>query len=790
MFHIPSRFFRPGVALLAACALPAFVPAQEASPQDPVDLPTLEVTGTRLTNPPLLQPYAFYRTTTEDLNVRIGRTALDRINYGPGIMIQRTAPNQASPFIRGLTGEQALLLLDGVRFSHAFMRPGPNQYAALVPSVSVSAMDAILGSSSVVNGSDGLTGGLDYRLPMAGRGVDEEASPWLGGRIDSGNGGTLMGGVDGRVGAWAYSFEVSGSLFHDRVGGDDFRDRIFVDNPNAFDEIPNTAYDEYATGLRLAYFGLDNHLLELKSGYTRQEDAPRPGGYAQNSGKPDRIYRFFDPQEFTYVHLRDTWFVESDAIERLQTTLWWHRFGEEQFRASIRDFGEPDERIRQREFDDTLDALGLDLQATTRWGGAHELTWGGTFIHETTDNQYREFRTPKGSRDLSLASPFNPGDWQNKTSVSDGADYTTLGLYAQDYWELMPDVQLLTGLRYSLVDWSFGDVDGDTDDVTGGLRAQWQPIRDHNLFAGVSKAFRAPNLQNLDGVVDRGSSGNAASGNPDLESETSWTVEGGWKWQRARDRLAFTVFNTEIDDLIQRDFSAGGEFTNVEGADLYGFESDWDLELAFLTGDHEDNRLSLVGSVSLVDATRDIPVEGGGTVEDNISRANRLFGRVGLKLERGPNYWALAQIRWHDDYDDVATHPSDSDADDIRLTVAGNPDGGVPGYEVVDLHVGWTSDDERVAISIFVENIADETYRVPGSGTDGVGRSFGMTGKVAFNRPSHLPTTAPVPGASLIRPRPADFTVSSQHGFHPRAKRILGHKSPANGLAVPRMKDE
>jgi len=88
------------------------------------------------------------------------------------------------------------------------------------------------------------------------------------------------------------------------------------------------------------------------------------------------------------------------------------------------------------------------------------------------------------------------------------------------------------------------------------------------------------------------------------------------------------------------------------------------------------------------------------------------------------------QVRWHDDYDDIATHPSDADADDIRMTVAGNPDGSMPGYGAVDFLCGWHSDDGRRRIGLFIENIADETYREPGSGVDGVGRNIGLTASV------------------------------------------------------------
>ena len=51
----------------------------------------------------------------------------------------------------------------------------------------------------------------------------------------------------------------------------------------------------------------------------------------------------------------------------------------------------------------------------------------------------------------------------------------------------------------------------------------------------------------------------------------------------------------------------------------------------------------------------------------------------------------------------------------------------MPGYAVVDILCGWRSDDGLRTIGVFVENIADKTYREPGSGVDGVGRSIGLT---------------------------------------------------------------
>jgi len=684
-----------------------------------VRMEPLEVSATRSNKRPFEQPYAFYRVDADELDSRTGRTALDRFNYGPGVFIQRTAPNQASPFIRGLTGEQALLLLDGVRFNHAMMRPGPNQYSALLPDMSLSSIDAVLGASSAVNGSDGLTGALDFRLESAGRGVAEPASTWIATRIDTGNGWTLQGGVDGINGAWAYSLELSGSNFHDREGGKDFKDHVFGPDKESYDAIPNTAYDERAAALRLAYFGFDDRVVEVKSGISQQLDAPRPDGYFENTGKENRISRFYDPQEFSYIHLRDQWQVGSDVLERLQTTLWWHQFSEEQTREDLRDGGS---NYRRREYDDQLNALGLDIQATSFWGEErqHEVTWGGTYIFETTDNAYNEFR----GASVENATAFRPENWANNTTISDESDYQSIGIFGQDDWSINEQFRLLSSLRYSRYDWSFGEVEGNADDFSGGLRGEMILSETHRLFAGVSKGFRAPNLINLDGAVDRGSSGDVAVGNPDLKPETSLTYEGGWKWDSEQNWMAVTLFHTELDELIQRDFR--GEqavFTNIEDAELKGFESAWDVGKDFKT-----SRLAVVGSISLVDASKDVPQADGSIFRDNISRANRLYGRLGLKLEYKNNWWALLQMRWHDDYDDVAS----DDSGDIRLTVAGNPDGSMPGYEIVDLLIGWNSDDGKLNLSVFIENLADETYREIGSGVDGVGRNSGITAGLRF----------------------------------------------------------
>ena len=60
--------------------------------------------------------------------------------------------------MRGLTGNQTLLLMDGIRLSNSTMRYGPNQYFNTIDIFSLDRMEVLRGSGSVQYGSDALGG--------------------------------------------------------------------------------------------------------------------------------------------------------------------------------------------------------------------------------------------------------------------------------------------------------------------------------------------------------------------------------------------------------------------------------------------------------------------------------------------------------------------------------------------------------------------------------------------------------------------------------------------------------
>lgn len=723
-------------------------------PAEPADEDVIDVPGVLPgAKEPFLQPYANERIERGQLDAEGARTLTDNLQYRPGVVIQHTAPNQASPFVRGLTGEQTLLLFDQVRFSHAMMRPGPNQYAAMIPDESVGSIDVILGSVSAVAGSDSLTGALDFRLARPGRDAQTPASFFINGRASSAEGFSTSLGMDGISGHWAYSFEAGVARHHDLVGGRDQDERLFrltqsgsIQIARAGEEIPNTAYDQFNFGARAAFTGLRNNRFELAVGQSRQVDAPRPDGYFENSGKSSRISRFFDPQTFTYAHLRHVLEPETRAAERLQTTLWWHQHFEYQIREDIKDSGTASERYRRRAFDDRLDAFGIDVQSTSRIRGAHEIVYGVTAIAERTSNAYLEHRSPVGVLDP-VPATFHNAD-ADRTSVPDGASYDSLGLFVQTNLKLHAAFDLLAGVRYSRYAWDadvtnrqgfvengIRRVKGDMDNVTGNLRASLQLGGNMMAFAGVSQGFRAPNLRNLSGRVDRGSSNQVVVGNPDLEAEKSLNTEIGWRYKRDANTLSVSLFRTAIDELIQPvftdtngdmviDANDQGRVVNAEDGLIYGAELSADVGITLGKG----HRIALVTTASQVRATAHVPQEDGTVAKEFISRANRTFGTTGVKFMAAGRWWLMPRLRWSARYDDA----SPSDANDPRMTVAGTPAGEMPGFGVFDIRAGWQNDAGTRRITVGFENVFNKTYRDPGSGTDGPGLSLVVSGGVRF----------------------------------------------------------
>ena len=91
---------------------------------------------------------------------RQDRTTPEALSCLPGVFIQKTNHGGGSPFVRGLTGNQTLLLSNGIRLSNATFRYGPNQYFNTIDGFGFQNIEVVCRSGSVQYGSDALGGAI------------------------------------------------------------------------------------------------------------------------------------------------------------------------------------------------------------------------------------------------------------------------------------------------------------------------------------------------------------------------------------------------------------------------------------------------------------------------------------------------------------------------------------------------------------------------------------------------------------------------------------------------------
>ena len=138
--------------------------SQNNSPEDSLDsLISLELnevifTGKKIKSNVFNTAESISILNSKSLSLNSQRNTPELLNETPGVFIQKTNHGGGSAFLRGLTGNQVLYLMDGIRINNAITRYGPNQYLNTIDRFSIDRMEIVRGSGSVLFGSDAIGG--------------------------------------------------------------------------------------------------------------------------------------------------------------------------------------------------------------------------------------------------------------------------------------------------------------------------------------------------------------------------------------------------------------------------------------------------------------------------------------------------------------------------------------------------------------------------------------------------------------------------------------------------------
>lgn len=667
--------------------------------------------------------------TRRELEESMPRSAPDALRGVPGVSVQQTAHGQASPYVRGLTGQQVVHLFDGVRLNTGLYRQGPNQYFFTVDSLTLLSLEVLRGSASTRWGPDALGGAilalprertpdatvqgvrLEPRLMARFRSADLE---W-GGRAelgaDLGERTSFLGGVGYRNASLLRAGGLVGSPIDGaRALVPRFTEELAGRPPGEWRTQLGTGFGELTFDGRLVHrIAPRLRVVAAAYGY-RQTDAPRTDRCPAPEAPADECLRVLEQfRTLAYVALR------GDAGEHLRDVdlvLSYQRHHERRSHDRPRSYVRIDWR-------DDVDTLGLAFSAATG-----PIALGPTAslrVRYGADAYLDRVRSAawQSLTDLDLTLGLSRGQYL------DGSLHATVGSFATLELSPAPWLIVRSGGRVGVVgvrapgDPESGSRGVKRDDpfVVGRVGAELRPMRELAILVDVDQGVRAPNLDDLTARQQTGPGFQFES--PDLRPERSTSVDLGVRLRLPFLHLDAWAFALLIESSIVRAPRRPEDcpprtpqceasrtqlsLVNVDGlSTILGAEGGATLLLP--------EGFVVRATVGFAWGEGPDPLGGGGQVP--ISRVPPLNGTVEARWRHAETgLYAGAILRWAATQDRLAP----SDRADARI-----PAGGTPGWATLDLRGGLRL-DERLLVGVVVENLFDVAYRVHGSSINAAG---------------------------------------------------------------------
>ncbi len=657
----------------------------EPATATPVRLPEVVVTATGSEAATYEVPYTANVLDAERLqSEQMARTVPEALRETPGVMVQKTAHGQGSPYLRGFTGFRNLFLIDGIRLNNSTFRDGPNQYWNTVDQFSIERLELVKGPSSVLYGSDAIGGTVNALTPAPPTNLTGRAYYRYASAEDSHIGRVEGGGATGPLSVHA---------------------GVTVKSFGDLNDLPKTGYDEWCADLKAEYQVAEDRKLVAAYQHVDQDDAWR-------------THRTIYAESFHGTTIG----TDRAAIYDQNRDLAYLQFHSKHLKlsASYQYQGETFDRVRnnwRREYS-TVDVhtLGLSAQLLTP-SPIGTWTYGVEYYRDWVESGQTTYNSNGTVRAVAVQGP-----------VADDATYDQLGAYVQNQITLPVRWELTLGARYNYARANANQVtnvpsgvDDDWHSVVGSARLQWQVDQANHwrIFGGVSQGFRAPNLSDLT-RQDIARSGETEIPSPNLDPEQYVSFEVGVKVQYDTFRAELSCYHTLVDGMIVRQPTGTDNEVRKRNAGegyVQGFEANatWQFH----------PQLSLFGWIAWTEGEVDgYPTAAPVRQREYLSRLMPLSGEVGLRWE-GPHkqFWAELLALMADQADKLS---SADELDTQRI-----PPGGTPGYVVCTVRGGWRI-HQYFTLTVACENVFDKVYRVHGSGINEPRRNFVVAAETRF----------------------------------------------------------
>jgi outer membrane receptor protein involved in Fe transport len=624
-----------------------------------------------------------------ELTERMPQDMFQALQNEVGVLVQRTARGHASPFVRGLTGQQVLILIDGIRLNNSTFRAGANQYFNTIDPGQVQQIEVIRGPQSALWGSDAIGGVINVVTRSPEFGYDPYGDVEFQEYFSTADTGSYS---RGNLVGWVGSTGMFGGASYLNVND--------LDRGGDLGRQPFTNYDQYAGDIKFNHLLDDQTLLTVALQHFEQQDVPRSDRFPPFAlGPPVGTVRptFFDPQQRDLAYLRleglaDGW------ITGYSVTASYHQQieGATEIRSPT--------QVDEGKF--TVGSTGLQCTLASDLDALGIFTYGADWYHDDVDSFKNRFNP--------VAGTVAPQISQFPTD----SFYERLGLFLHYDVMITDRLNATAGVRYEMVDLGGTPIvvvdppgapppvnvpthiSPSFNDWVASTALAYELVDGLKLVGSFSEGFRPPNLDDLVATNTLVQQAGLDIPSIDLGPEHSYTYETGLKLDTPRLRSQCFVFWTDLEDAILRTPVAAGLFQrNNRDAYINGVE--WYGEYLMTT------RWGLYGNFAYT----------YGKDLERVEPLSRIPPTQGILGSR----WRTEDHRtWIDLYAWLVREQDRINFQDF--TDARIPVGGTPAFQTLNLRLGHTlGRRHNHQLSLTLENLFDQGYRVHGSGVDGPG---------------------------------------------------------------------
>lgn len=361
------------------------------------------------------------------------------VDEEPGVNLQRTSPSLSAVFVRGLTGRNVAVFVDGVRYTTSAQRGGVGTFFSLIEPSSLDTVEVLRGPNSSQYGSD-VHGGVVNFISQAPRygNADGEfhghanvfyTSP------TNGFGGNALVSYGKRNYGFLMNVNARRISTTRPADGLDYHAAVtrFLGLPSDIfgTRLPDTGFTQYG-GLLRTNFNLDDKTQLLFSYARNQQDNGKRydqllGGDGNNIAD---LRNLMTDTFYARLYRQDLWIFDNGSF-----TVSYN--GQREERINQGGNGNPVGTItNQRE---RTNVLGFNFYLDKQIGDNNTFLIGADVYRD-------KINAPAFTFDPATGKTVN-----SRPRIPDGARYLSYGFFAQDNFTVIPDRLRLNGaVRYNV----------------------------------------------------------------------------------------------------------------------------------------------------------------------------------------------------------------------------------------------------------------------------------------------------------------------------------------------------